>query len=820
MVTGMHCPKDLGPGVCENPYGGYHIHVILSGIAGSVLGGATQLDELAPPDAPLLASMSVLEDVIILNLQGDQSLVLHVTDPAACGCVIFFYRANGTLWRAVPLEQLNPGWVLGQYHFRRDLAQFDARLTRMRRRSAPPRGWSSPTLWQTGGWQGAVVYTAQGVVARVWEWQHTPELTQPQVVLPSPVQVEVCQSPPPTEEQLLATLQARGVEKVTYQVGGLRLVLTYLERIGLAESVDRRCPRQGDVSEGTVLTVLVVNRLLAPCALRRVAQWVRDTGFHLLLGISEPDLLNYDRLADALLAVYPHWQAIAAEVTLQAVERFRLSMETIHYDLTSILFHGKYEGSSWVEFGYSRDHRPDKPQVNIGLSATADGEVVLPGGSDIHPGATNDATTTVATHSQLHTLFQRTDLLVTGDRIMQNAGNMLAINRAQGRFLGPVKWTSALRKVVARCQDQHFRTLPDSTKMYGHALKATFRHLRFKVKEELSEKERKRVRARRKKQGKRGRTPQYCETSFRVRAAIILDTARQAADAARRERRIQAYEGQLDWVRDHLNKGQYYGDAEWVKNHLADLVHDFKDVRTLVQVAFKQGEKGMMSLAYWRRPDRIEQAAQLDGKWVLVSNQPPAPGQSSVAYMDWMVCVYRNHRHVERRMRNLKSDLPIRPIYLHRDDAIVALCFVGVVALMVYTLIERDCQANPELVEAGLRTTDQVLDALSGFCLTAFVTSSGQEFFWFDTPSEAQKSVWRELGLPDPGIRAPAGYSGGLDDQKGMLSGLFVGLVAENSSAPWNLPGCGVLHLPGSCCSPMSYLTVYAVVKVLIVMLC
>jgi hypothetical protein len=820
MTADMHSPKDLGPGVRENPFGGYHVHVILSDVAGSVLRGTTQLDQLAPLDAPLLAGMLVFEDVVVLDLQGGHSLVLHVTDPAAAGSVLFFYHANGVLWRAVPLEQLNPGWVLGQYLFRPDLAKFDLRLARMRQWFAPPRRWSSPTFWRTGGWQGAVVYTAQGLVGRVWAWQHTPDLTQPTVVTPSTAQVEVLPETPSPEVQALSALQERGVAKVTYQVGGLHLVLIYLERIGLAAAVDRRCPRQGELSEGTVLTVLVVNRLLAPCALSNVATWVKNTGLHLLLGISDPDLLNYDRLADALLAVYPHWQEIAAEVTLQAVEHFQLQVETVHYDLTSVFFHGDYQGSSWVEFGYSRDHRPDRPQVNIGLAATADGEVVLPGGSSVYPGSTNDATTTVATHHQLHTLFQRSDLLVTGDRIMQSAGNMLAIARAHGRFLGPVDWTPYLRTVVARCPDEQFRLLPHSSQQAGHPIQATFCHLRFRVKEKLSDQERQQVRARRKRQGKRGATPKHRETHFRVRAAILLDTARQAADAARRERRIRDYETQLDWVRDHLNKGPYYGDPEWVAGHLADLAHQFKDVRTLVQVRFQAQAGEPMSLSHQRRPERIAQAARLDGKWVLVSNQPLRPGQSQVDYMDWMLGVYKNHRHVERRMRNLKSDLPIRPIYVHRDDALVALCFVSVVALMVYTLIERDCQGDPELAAAGLRTTDQLLDTLSGFCLTVFLCPSGDRYFWFDTPTATQVLIWRQLDLPDPETRASGGHLAGPTSPEGEASNSSVGLIADILLPPLALPGHEVRLLAGACCPRQPYLTVYAVVKVLIVMLC
>jgi len=108
--------------VHENPHGGYHIHVVLNDVSSLVLGGTTNQDGLAPPDAPVLAGMSVFEGVVILDLRGGRSLVFHVTDAAASGSVLFFYHSSGTLWRAVPLEQLNPGWVLGRYHFRGDLA--------------------------------------------------------------------------------------------------------------------------------------------------------------------------------------------------------------------------------------------------------------------------------------------------------------------------------------------------------------------------------------------------------------------------------------------------------------------------------------------------------------------------------------------------------------------------------------------------------------------------------------------------------------------------------------------------------------------------
>lgn len=739
-------------GVVENPNGGYHIHVRLDE-RGMAVGNLLDPRASMPSGTPVLAEMSVFEDCVLLALRDGDGIVLHVSESGVAGSVVYFYRADGSLWRAVPVEQLNPGWVCSSYHFRGDLRKFKVRQARIRSRPARPSWQTRPTFWTTGGWQEAVVHIPLALVRRVQEWEHS-VLPKPRVATPNDEQVGRLSQVYPADAQRLLAVREESEKKVTYQIGGLSLVLSYVERIGLVEAVNEYCPRQGDISEGTVIAVLVINRLLAPCALRQVAKWVADTGLHLLLGIADPEALNYDRLADALLAVYPHWQSIGAKITLQTVERFQLKVETIHYDLTSVFFHGKYKESDWVTFGYSRDKRPDKPQVNIGISTTADGEVVLAGGSGIHPGTTNDGTTTVPTHNCLHGLFHRSDLLVSGDSIMNDAENMLLIGQMHGRFLGAMKLTPYVRGVVVGCPEEEFQTLSASTERAGHEIKATFRRLYFRVKVALSPAERERVAGRRKRHGGHGRFPNHQKVRYWVRAAIILDTARQKADAKRRTRRIEAYEKELQWALDHLNKGRYYGDPKWVSAHLADLANQFKDVCDFVRVIFTVRD-GVMSLTYCRRPSKIAKAAKLDGRWVLVTNQRRESDQSIADYMDWMWGVYKNHRHVERRMRNLKSDLPIRPIYLHRDDAIVALCFVSVVALMVYTLIERDCQANPVLVEAGLRTTDEVLSVLGGFCVGVHLMPSGYEVFWPDTPTEKQKLIWRQLQVSDPGTRVP-----------------------------------------------------------------
>ena len=74
--------------------------------------------------------------------------------------------------------------------------------------------------------------------------------------MPTAEQVESLSTAYPADVQQILALQERGVKKTTYQVGGLNLVLSYLERIGLAEVVDRYCPREGKLSEGQGCSVL------------------------------------------------------------------------------------------------------------------------------------------------------------------------------------------------------------------------------------------------------------------------------------------------------------------------------------------------------------------------------------------------------------------------------------------------------------------------------------------------------------------------------------------------------------------------------------
>ncbi len=75
----------------------------------------------------------------------------------------------------------------------------------------------------------------------------------------------------------------------TQVVGALPAITHYLEQIDLAGTIDRLVPWEGDVPLGTLVEVLVTNRLLQPKALFRVGQWAQASALTDYYGLTETE---------------------------------------------------------------------------------------------------------------------------------------------------------------------------------------------------------------------------------------------------------------------------------------------------------------------------------------------------------------------------------------------------------------------------------------------------------------------------------------------------------------------------------------------------
>ena len=90
----------------------------------------------------------------------------------------------------------------------------------------------------------------------------------------------------------------------------------------------------------------------------------------------------------------------------------------------------------------------------------------------------------------------------------------------------------------------------------------------------------------------------------------------------------------------------------------------------------------------------LERAAKADGWYALITNQDPATADPAAVFL-----AYKGQPQVERRYHELKGPLAVAPVFLHGNKRIAALLHVLMLALLVYSLIER--QVRSALEHAG-----------------------------------------------------------------------------------------------------------------------
>lgn len=142
-------------------------------------------------------------------------------------------------------------------------------------------------------------------------------------------------------------------------LGALPVLYTVLQELKVEETINQYCPSRSEVSHGTVAIVIVLNRLHAPRALWRVADWLSQTVLEVGLGV-EAAKFNKDRQARTLDALAPHSQAIWQAVVSRAIERYQIDLRVIYYDLTDFTVHGEYPESELVKYGFAHNTLSDQ----------------------------------------------------------------------------------------------------------------------------------------------------------------------------------------------------------------------------------------------------------------------------------------------------------------------------------------------------------------------------------------------------------------------------------------------------------------------------
>ena len=482
---------------------------------------------------------------------------------------------------------------------------------------------------------------------------------------------------------------------VRREVGPLLLAAHFLGELDLIGTVDRALPQRGrqQLSAGEVCAALICSRLCSPSPLYDVAGWASGTALQELVGIP-PALLNDDRLGRGLEALAVYAESLRGALAAKAIERFGIDVGRLHVDLTTLRVAGAYEQSALVAKGWGPDRRVER-QVRA-LQATSACGVSL----YVRPDPGNAAEVALIGASLERLAALASPGLLVCDAACGHPKTLAQIARSGLRFIVPLRASTGFRE----------RYLAD---VGPGALRA----LRY-----VAERQRELPPALRTRY--RGALADWQITDpqtgqpLAVRVAYIHSSEEAREVAAARERALTKAEEALARVQRGLG-GRYYTTRRQVDARVAQILTGPVQGLITVKTATRGGRP---TLTFARDHDAIAAAMRTDGIYALATNLPGRLSANRVLEL------YKAQQVVERRHRDYKQTLKVRPIFLHNDDRIYALTSIVGLALLIFGLIESqtrqalgDHEQLPGLLPEGRAakpTGRNILNVFQGLGLT------------------------------------------------------------------------------------------------------
>ena len=380
-----------------------------------------------------------------------------------------------------------------------------------------------------------------------------------------------------------------------------------------------------------MLQTLVTYRLLDPGSEWRLCRhWFDHSAMADLLG-AEAGLAEIHKLYACHDGLLEHKRALFNHLTQRWKDLFNAKFEVLLYDLTSTCFESDppFPEGDKRRYGYSRDKRSDCVQVVLALIVTPEG---FPLAYEVLAGNTSDKTTRAEFLKKIEDQYGRAERVWVMDRGVPTEEVLAQMRQSQP----PIHYLVGTPRGRLSQFEQKFLDQPWQEVRAGVSVKL------------LTEGAELYVLAQSKDRVSKERAMRWRQTKGLCR-------------------RLQALRRQ-ELKRDALLK------------KLGAALHEFPAAARLIQTSVAP-ESAQLSFAL--RQDKLEQARQREGRYLLRSN---ITGGRSPAEL-WQF--YIQLTEVEGAFKNLKGDLSLRPIHHQREGRIEAHILLAFLAYCLHVSLRR-----------------------------------------------------------------------------------------------------------------------------------
>jgi transposase len=429
------------------------------------------------------------------------------------------------------------------------------------------------------------------------------------------------------------------VERVR-EFGEVYLALALWRRLGL-HTVLRELLAAGreEVPWETVACLLTVARFCGQLSELGVAErGLQRTVLDELLGVDWRQI-NDDRLYRGLDALHAHKEALTRHLLARYQSWFGVRFEFLLYDVTSTYFEGQARGNTLAARGYSRDHRPDCPQVCIGLVVTPEG---LPVAYEVFQGNRVDVTTVEEIVEAMEGKYGQAERIWVLDRGMVSEDNLAFLRARKASYIVG----------TPKAQLRQFEALL------------------------LEEKDWQRVRA-----DVEVKLVAHPDGQGREQFVLCRSEARAQKEKAMLERQAERLLTQLVAIDASLRKNPN-ADLGAVGRRLGRWLGRYPAADKLMVVEILTDASGAAcALTLACRLDRSQWAQQAHGAYLLRTN---CLEKDPARLWQW----YLQLTQAEAAFRTEKSDLHLRPIFHQKTERVAAHILVRFLALALWRTLE------------------------------------------------------------------------------------------------------------------------------------
>jgi len=454
--------------------------------------------------------------------------------------------------------------------------------------------------------------------------------------------------------------------------------------------------------------MMVINRCVDPLSKLGVTRWIERTCYKEMAGYKDLDfdVTYFYRSMDHLLTVKDDLELAIFE---KLKDLFSINVKLTFYDITSSFFYT--DNCEIGENGYSRDNRPEREQIVIGVVTSFEGYPIK---HYVFEGNRKDETTVKQVVKELKSAYNIEDTTFVGDRGMITKLNLA---RLEGEGFDYIMGVKHRQDEICNMLLSE-QVLEEDYEIYK-GLK--IRERRVTVKEFLIWKSKKIIREQKadvtdkkfsllekeilslsnKSEPKsgtyksiaesiiKGIDSKVCAKVFRgikkyqgryedeLRYIICLNEERKVGSQNKRQVSISKLSKELDKV---FSANARYKEDRDIDKALHKIFEGYK-VKFKKFFTVARNTKSKKATGYSLNQEKIEQEKKFDGIFVLLSSRYDLKPSEVVES-------YKNLKEVERLFDDLKNFVDIRPIRHWLQVRVRAHVFICVLALLLKRIFE------------------------------------------------------------------------------------------------------------------------------------